>query len=77
MIHVGIKTREQNRAFVLYMIQLALTSLIGVPLSTLAPLFEAATSTRRYIDRVLIKAALQIICGGAIVFVTGNLIDRN
>jgi hypothetical protein len=62
---------------VLYMIQLAFTSLIGVPLSTLAPLFEVPTSTRRHIDSVLIKAALQIICGGVIVFVTGNLIDRN
>jgi len=77
MIHLSIKTKEQNRALVLYLIQLVLTCLIGVPVSSLAPLFEAAISTRRYIDTALIKAALQIVSGGVIVFAAGILIDRN
>jgi hypothetical protein len=77
MIHLKIKTKQQYRALVLYMIQLALTSLIGVPVSSLAPLFDAAISTHRYIDKTFIKAAFQIVSGGIIVFIAGILIDRN
>jgi hypothetical protein len=77
MIHLKIKTKRQYRALVLYMIQLALTSLIGIPVSSLAPLVEAAISTHRYIDKAIIKATLQIVSGGVLVFVAGILIDRN
>jgi hypothetical protein len=77
MIHLKIKTKQQYRALVLYMIQLALTSLIGIPLSSLAPLFETTISTHRYIDKAFLKAALQIVSGGVVVFVAGILIDRN
>jgi hypothetical protein len=77
MIHLKIKTKQQYRALVLYMIQLALTSLIGIPVSSLAPLVEAAISTHRYIDKAFIKAALQIVSGGVVVFAVGILIDKN
>ena len=69
--------KEQNRAWVLYLIQLALTSLMGVPLYTLAALIETSISTHRFMHTPLAKAILEVISGGIIVFVTGILMDRN
>jgi hypothetical protein len=77
MIHLKIKTKQQYRALILYMIQLALTSLMGIPVYSLAPLVEEAISTHRYIDKAFIKAAFQIVSGGVVVFAVGILTDRN
>jgi hypothetical protein len=77
MIQLRIKINEQKRAWALYLIQLALTSLMGVPVYTLAALIETAISTHRFMHTPLGRAILEVISGGIIVFVTGTLIDRN
>jgi len=77
MIQISIKINEQIRAWVLYMIQLAFTSLMGVPVYTLTALIETAISTHSVMHTPLVKAILQVVSGGIIVFVAGILIDRN
>jgi threonine/homoserine/homoserine lactone efflux protein len=77
MIQLRIKIKEQNRAWVLYLIQLVFTSLMGVPVYTLAALLETSISTHRFLHTPLVRAILEVISGGIIVFVAGILIDRN
>jgi hypothetical protein len=77
MIQLRIKIKEQNRAWVLYLIQMVFTSLMGVPMNTLAALLETSFSTHRFMHTPLVKAIFEVISGGIIVFVMGILIDRN
>ena len=77
MIQLRIKINEQKRVWALYLIQLVFTSLMGVPVYTLAALMETAISTHRFMHTPLVKAILEVISGGIIVFVMGILIDRD
>jgi hypothetical protein len=77
MNQLRLKIKEKDRAWMLYLIQLALTSLMGIPVYVLAPLIETTISAHRLIDSPMLKAIFRIISGGLIVFAVGILIDRN
>jgi hypothetical protein len=77
MIQLRIKIKEQNRALALSLIQPVFTSLMGVPVYTLAALLETSISTHRFMHTPFVKVMFRVISGGIIVFVAGILIDRN
>ncbi|HET7002666.1 MAG TPA: VIT1/CCC1 transporter family protein [Puia sp.] len=68
MIHFMIKTREQKRALVLQVIQPGLAGLMDGSVSSLAPLFAAALSTRNSHTTFLVGLATAVGAGISMAF---------
>ena len=68
MIHFLIKTKEQKRALVLQVIQPGLAGLMDGSVSSLAPLFAAALSTRNNHTTFLVGLATAVGAGISMAF---------
>jgi hypothetical protein len=68
MIHLPIKTKEQKRDLVLQVIQPGLAGLMDGSVSSLAPLFAAALSTRNSHTTFLVGLATAVGAGISMAF---------
>jgi VIT1/CCC1 family predicted Fe2+/Mn2+ transporter len=68
MIYMPVKTNEQKREFVLHVIQPGLAGLMDGSVSSLAPLFAAALSTRNSHTTFLVGLATAVGAGISMAF---------
>jgi erythrin-vacuolar iron transport family protein len=68
MIHLLVKTKEQKRAYILQVIQPGLAGLMDGSVSSLAPLFAAALSTRNSHTTFLVGLATAVGAGISMAF---------